>query len=95
MTPVEIAAAIVSLLLLISRFIMAAKPAWDRLPKPVAVLLPPIVAVIPPVIDVVNQVKSWSDLTTYIIASVAMIVTGLFPRSAPEAAAAKAAKAQP
>jgi hypothetical protein len=82
MTPVEIALGIVSVLMLISRFLQAAKPAWDRLPKPVAVLLPPIVALIPQVVDLVNQTKSWSDLVNYLIAASAMVLVGLFPKSA-------------
>ncbi len=84
MTPVEIALAIVSVLMLLSRFINAAKPAWDRLPKPVAVLLPPIVALIPQVTDLIDDTKSWSDLVNYLIAAAAMIVVGLFPKKADE-----------
>jgi hypothetical protein len=84
MTPVEIALGIVSVLMLISRFLQAAKPAWDRLPKAIAVLLPPIVALIPQIVDLVNQTKTWSDLVNYLIAASAMVLVGLFPKSADE-----------
>lgn len=87
MTPVEIALAIVSVLLLISRFINAAKPAWDRMPKPIAVLLPPVVALIPQITDLIDDTKTWSDLINYLIAAAAMIVVGLFPKKADDAAA--------
>jgi hypothetical protein len=82
MTPVEIAVAVVSVLMLASRFVQSAKPIWDRLPKPVAVLLPPAVALVPQVSDLLNQTKTWSDLVAYGLASVAMVVVGMFPKSA-------------
>ena len=82
MTPVEIVAAIVSVLLLGSRFLQSAKPVWDRFPKPVAVMLPPIVALIPGVVELLNQTKTWADLVNYLIAAFAMVVVGLFPKAA-------------
>lgn len=81
MTPVEIVAVIVSVLMLVTRFLQSAKPIWDRLPKAVAVMLPPIVALIPQVVDLLNQTKTWADLVNYLIAAFAMVVVGLFPKS--------------
>lgn len=83
MTAIEIAAAIASVLMLVSRFVQAAKPAWNRLPKSVAVILPPAVLLVPQVVDLIGQAKSWADLTAYLIASVAMTITGLFPKHDP------------
>lgn len=80
MSPVEIAAAIVSVLMLASRFVQAAKPVWDRMPKAVAVVLPPAVALVPQVVDLLNQTKTVSDLVTYLIAAAAMVAVGLFPK---------------
>jgi hypothetical protein len=82
MTPLQVATAILSTILVLSRFINAAKPAWQRLPKPVAVLLPPAIALTQPVIDLLQQTKTWADLVTQLIAATAMVVVGLFPRNA-------------
>jgi hypothetical protein len=90
MTPLEIATAIVSVLLLLSRFVQAAKPAWRYLPKPVAVLLPPAVTLALPVMDLLREVKTWGDLVTQLIAATAMVLVGLAPKNA-----AKPAKHEP
>ena len=82
MTPVEIALAIVSVLMLISRFVQSAKPLWDRLPKWLAVMLPPVVGLIPQVSDLLRETKTWSDLVNYMIAAAGMVVVGLFPKPA-------------
>lgn len=68
--------------MLISRFVQAAKPAWDRLPKPVAVILPPAVALVQPVSDLLAQTKTWSDLVSYGIGAAVMVIAGLFPSKA-------------
>lgn len=78
----QIATMIGSGLLLVSRFIQSAKPIWDRLPTSVAVLLPPSVALIPAIAALLGQTKTFADLTTYLSASVVMIVVGLFPSKA-------------
>lgn len=80
MTAVEIVGYIVGVLLLISRFLQSAKPVWGRLPKVVAALIPGIVSLIPQVIELLNQTKTWSDLANYLIASVSIVVVGLFPK---------------
>lgn len=85
MTPVDIAFGIVSVLMLVSRFVNSAKPIWDRFPKPVAVLLPPIVVLIPQVVDIIDDTKTWADLVNYLIAAAALVVVGLFPKKADEA----------
>lgn len=82
MSPVEIAAVVVSVVMLLSRFVEACKPLWDRLPKSVAVLIPPAVALVPQVVDLLHQTKTVADLISYLIAAVAMVVVGLFPKAA-------------
>lgn len=82
MNPAEIAAAIVALLMLASRFVQAAKPAWSRLPKPVAVILPVATLLVLPVIDLLREVKTWSDIVTQLIAAVALVLVGLAPKAA-------------
>jgi hypothetical protein len=86
MSVVEIAAAVVSVLMVASRFLNAAKPMWDRLPKVVAVALPVVVAMIPQIAEMIGQSKTTVDFVNYVIASVALVVVGLFPKSAPPSA---------
>jgi hypothetical protein len=86
MSVVEIAAAVVSVLMVASRFLQAAKPVWDRFPKVVAVALPVVVAMIPQVVDLIGQSKTTVDFINYVIASVALVVVGLLPKSAADSA---------
>ena len=79
MSVVAIVAFVASVLMVGSRWLQAARPLWDRLPKAVAVLLPAIVAMIPQVIDLLNQSKTAVDLVSNVVASVALVVVGLFP----------------
>lgn len=78
-----IVAFVVSVLMLISRFLESAKPIWGRLPKWLAVILPAVVSLIPQVVALLQQSKTWADLTSYLIASVAIVIAGLFPRHDP------------
>lgn len=83
MTPVEIAALVVSVLLTVTRFVEASKPLWGRLPKWAAVLLPAVIAVAPPIVDLLRSVRTTSDLVTQLIAAAAVLITNLFPRHDP------------
>lgn len=85
MTALTIATSIISVLLIGSRFLMSVKPLWDRLPKAVAVFIPPVVALIPQVVALIQQTKTTQDLVNYLAASVALVVVGLFPKSHEEA----------
>lgn len=82
MSPVEIATAVVSVLMVASRFVQAAKPLWDRLPRAVAVVLPAAVALVPQIIDLLSQSKTAIDLTTNLIAAAGLVAVGLFPSKA-------------
>lgn len=82
-TPLEIAGLIVGSLLTLSRFVQAAKAAWSRLPRWAAVLAPAVVAVIPAIVELVQQVRTWADLVTQVIASTALVIVNLFPKHEP------------
>lgn len=82
MSVVEIVSFVVAGLAVASRFVQAAKPMWDRLPKPVAIVLPAVVAMIPQVSDLLGQSKSSVDLLSNAIAAIGIVVVGLFPSKA-------------
>ena len=79
MSVVAIVAFVVSVLMVASRWLSAAKPLWNMMPHAVAVLLPGIVALIPQVVDQLSQSKTAVDLVSNVIAAVALVVVGLFP----------------
>jgi hypothetical protein len=78
MSPVEIAFLVVSVLMLLSRFVSACKPLWGWMPKVVAVLLPPVVLMLPHLADLWHQTTTLGDLMWYLIAALVMLVVGWF-----------------
>lgn len=87
MSVVAIVAFVVSVLMVGSRWLQAARPLWDRLPKVVAVMLPAIVAMVPQVIDLLQQSKTAVDLVSNVAAAAALVVVGLFPSHGPDSSA--------
>jgi hypothetical protein len=80
----EVVAVIIGVLMLLSRYLEAAKPVWSRMPRAVAVLLPAVVSLIPQVVALVQQTKTWLDLMNYLIASAAIVIVGMFPEHPPK-----------
>jgi hypothetical protein len=91
MSVVAIVSFIVSALMVLSRFIQAAKPAWEKLGslfgakagKFLAVLLPGLVSLVPQIVDLIQPSKTAVDLTSNLIAAFGIVVVGLFPKNAP------------
>ncbi len=77
LTPIEIAAFVAAGALSASKLISAAKGLWDKLPRPVAVLLPVLVACLPQIAAAAGLVKVEGDLVTLGIASVALLLPGI------------------
>lgn len=77
LSTVEIAAYVVAGALAASKLLSAAKPLWDKLPKVVAVALPVLVVDLPLVAGYFGLVQTGGDLTTALIASVALLLPGL------------------
>lgn len=80
MSVVAIVAFVVSALLVLSRWLKAAQPLWSKLPTWAAVLIPGVVALIPQVIDQLQGSTTAVDLVTNVVAAVALVVVGLFPK---------------
>lgn len=76
-----IAAVVVSVLMLLSRFIEGCKPFWDHLPRVVTVLLPPVVLLLPHFGNLFSHTKAWADLIWYLIGALVMLIIGWFPMS--------------
>lgn len=94
LTPVEIAADVVAGVLAASKLISVFQPLWNKLPRWVAVVAPVLVLDLPQVANAFGLVKTGTDLTSALIASVALLLPGLaeaelVPAPAPTPPAAK------
>lgn len=76
-TPVEIAAYVSAVALGASKFLSSAKPLWDKLPKPVAVVLPAVVAALPQLAEQAGLIKTGHDLVALAVVSVVALVPSL------------------
>jgi hypothetical protein len=74
---VEIGAYVSAGLLSASKLFAAAKPLWDKLPRPVAVMVPVLVAALPLLAEKAGLIKTDVDLMTLCITAVALLVPGL------------------
>ena len=77
LSTVEISAYVAALALAGSKLLTAAKPLWDKLPRPVAVALPVVVADLPLVAGYFGLVQTTGDLTLAVVTSVALLLPGL------------------
>jgi len=77
MTPTDIAAYVASGCLAATRLVSAAQPLWQKLPKWLAVVAPVLVLALPQVADAAGLVKTGTDLTTFVITSVALLLPGI------------------
>lgn len=85
MTATEVATAVVSAVLLLTRFLDTAKPVWWRLPRTVAVLIPPVLLLVPQITGLIEHTKGWGDLIAYILPTAGFVVSGLLPPHPPKA----------
>lgn len=84
-TPIDIASDITAGVLAASKLISAAQPIWQKLPRWLAVALPVVVLDIPQVVSLLGGVQSGMDLTTAIVASVALLLPGVSEAENPTA----------
>jgi len=81
MATVEVVAIVVSILLLLSRFLHVARPLWSRVPKLVAILLPAAIVVIPHAVWLYFQTDPINDLLYYVVYALALTSIGVLPES--------------
>jgi hypothetical protein len=77
LTPVELGADVVALSMAVSKLFAVVKPAWNKMPRWVAVALPAIVATLPTVAGLFGVVTTTGDVTAAVITSVALVVPGI------------------
>jgi hypothetical protein len=77
LTPIEIAADVVAGLLAASKLVSVVQPLWAKLPRWAAVVLPVLVMDLPQVAGAFGLVKTGTDLTMAIVASVALLLPGV------------------
>ena len=79
MLAVEVVAIVVSILLLLSRFLHVARPVWSHVPKLVAILLPAAVAIVPHAVWLYFQTDPVNDLLYYVVFGLALTSLSVLP----------------
>ena len=82
MSLVEVVVVIISVLLLLSRFLITCKATWHCVPRWVAVLLPPAILVAPQVFALWHGTVVTVNLVCWLIAGAVLLVVGFLPKPA-------------
>lgn len=77
LSPVEIAAYVIAACMSLSKLISACQVLWNKLPRWLAVLAPVLVAALPQVANLAGLIKTQSDLLTFCISAVALLLPGI------------------
>ena len=73
----EVGAYISAGLLSATKLLSAVKPLWDKLPRPVAVVLPVLVACLPLIAEKAGLITTEVDLVTLTVTALALLVPGI------------------
>lgn len=77
LSPIEIGAAIAAGVLAASKLVTAAQGLWDKLPRPLAVVMPVLVLALPQVAAAAGLIKVEGDLVTFAVTAVALLLPGI------------------
>lgn len=77
LSPIEIGAYIASGAIASTRLLSLTQSLWNRLPRPVAVVLPVLIAALPQVASAAGLIKTGTDLVTFGIAAIALLLPGV------------------
>jgi hypothetical protein len=81
MTPIELSAYIIAILMNASRLFVASEGIWSIIPAKYRWIPPFVVSVIPPAAKFFGGVKTSMDLTQAVIATLALVVPGAMSAS--------------
>lgn len=77
-----IVAVVVSVLILLSRFLLTCKAEWAKVPRVIAVLLPPVVLLAPHIVGLWCPALAAGNFMAWLVGALVLLVVGLLPEPA-------------